>query len=52
MNYIIEQLNRKIAAENPIYGEDGIDGILEMLTSTTLKPIQSIVKRLGMALGR
>ena len=31
MNYIIEQLNRKIAAENPIYGEDGIDGILEML---------------------
>ena len=31
MNYIIEQLNRKIAAENPVYGEDGIESILEMM---------------------
>ena len=31
MNYIIEQLNRKIATENPVYGEDGIESILEML---------------------
>lgn len=43
MNYIIEQLNRKIAAENPIYGEDGIDGILEMLHFyfTQANPINS-----------
>ena len=31
MNYIIEQLRRKITAENPKYGEDGIDSILEKL---------------------
>ena len=43
MNYIIEQLNRKIAAENPIYGEEGIDSILEMLHFyyTQANPINS-----------
>lgn len=43
MNYIIEQLNRKIAAENPIYGEEEIDSILEMLHFyyTQANPINS-----------
>jgi len=31
MNHIINQLNSRIAAENPKYGEDSIDSILEML---------------------
>ena len=43
MNYIIEQLRRKITAENPKYGEDGIDSILEMLHFyyTQANPINS-----------
>ena len=43
MNYIIEQLNRKIATEKPVYGEDGIESILEMLHFyfTQANPINS-----------
>lgn len=43
MNYIIEQLRQKNAAENPKYGEDGIDSILEMLHFyyTQANPINS-----------
>ena len=43
MNYTIEQLNRKIATENAVYGEDGIEGILEMLHFyyTQANPINS-----------
>jgi len=49
MNHIVEQLKCKIAAEQPIYGEDGIDSILEMLHFyyTQANPINSEEIRAG-----
>lgn len=43
MNQFIEQLYRKMSAENLKYGEDGIDSVLEMLHFyyTQANPINS-----------